>query len=77
MSTINFSDPDDVKEAFNATFEGQNKSAIVAQLMRQAVEQAALKERSRAAITRILKARPKSPVRSAKKLRAARESGRG
>lgn len=76
MSTVNFSVPDDVKDAFNATFEGQNKSAIIAQLMRDAIERAALKARSRAAIVRILRARPKAPVRSAKTLRAAREKGR-
>lgn len=76
MSMVNFSVPDDVKEAFNAVFAGQNKSAIVAQLMRQAVERAELKERSRAAIARILEARPSAPVRSAKTLQSARERGR-
>lgn len=76
MGTVNFSIPDDVKEAFNTVFDGQNKSAIVAQLMREAVERAELKERSRVAITRILQARPQAPVRSAKTLRAAREKGR-
>lgn len=30
MSTVSFSVPDDVKEAFNVTFAGQNKSAVVA-----------------------------------------------
>ena len=40
MSTIDFSVPEDVKEAFNATFAGQNKSAILAQLLREAVAQA-------------------------------------
>lgn len=38
MATINFSIPDEVKQAFNAAFAGQNKSAIVAELMREAVE---------------------------------------
>jgi len=38
MATMNFSIPDDVKEAFNKTFEGENKSAVVADLMRKAVE---------------------------------------
>lgn len=76
MGTVNFSIPDDVKDAFNAVFEGQNKSAIVTQLMREAVERAELKQRSRSAITRILQALPKAPVRSAKTLRAARGKGR-
>ena len=38
MVTVNFSVPDDVKEAFNEAFEGRNKSAIIADLMREAVE---------------------------------------
>ena len=28
MGTMNFSIPDDVKEAFNKAFEGENKSAV-------------------------------------------------
>ena len=77
MGTVNFSVPDDVKETFNAVFEGQNKSAIVTQLMREAVQRAQRKERSRAAIARILETLPQAPLRSAKTLRAAREKGRG
>ena len=38
MATMNFSIPDDVKEAFNKVFEGENKSAVVAGLMRRAIE---------------------------------------
>ena len=37
MATVNFSVPDEVKETFNQAFEGQNKSAIIADLMRRAV----------------------------------------
>jgi hypothetical protein len=33
----NFSVPEDVKQAFNAAFERQNKSAVIAELMREAV----------------------------------------
>ena len=40
MSTVNVSVPDDVNEAFDAAFKGQNKSAIVKQPMREAVERA-------------------------------------
>ena len=29
MGTMNFSIPDDVKEAFNRAFEGENKSAVI------------------------------------------------
>lgn len=76
MGTINFSVPDDVKEAFNAAFAGQNKSAVITELMREAVDRAERKQRSRAAITRILDARPKAPLRSARTLEAARAKGR-
>ncbi len=33
MSTVNFSVPEKVKQAFNETFQGQNKSGIVTELM--------------------------------------------
>ncbi len=38
MGTMNFSIPADLIQAFNETFRGRNKSAIVAQLMRDAIE---------------------------------------
>ena len=38
MAFVNYSVPDDVKEAFNIAFAGKNKSAVVANLMREAVE---------------------------------------
>ena len=38
MLTVNLSVPEDVKDAFNTAFEGQNKSAVIADLMREAVE---------------------------------------
>ena len=68
--------PDDVSEAFNAAFKGQNNRAIAKQPMREAVERAEGKERSRAAIICVHQARPTAPVRSAKAQRAAREIGR-
>jgi len=40
MSTVNYSVPEDVKKAFNKTFKNQNKSAIIAELMVEAVERA-------------------------------------
>jgi hypothetical protein len=76
MSTVNFSVPDDVKEAFNATFDGQNKSAIITALMREAVERAQRRQRSDAAISRIVQRHAAAPVRSGAALRTAREKGR-
>jgi len=76
MSTVNFSVPEDVKDAFNATFEGQNKSAVIADLMREAVERAHNKQKSQAAYLRILERRKRAPAITDKQFRAAREKGR-
>lgn len=76
MSTVNFSVPDDVKALFNATFEGQNKSAIIAELMREAVEREHQRRRKQQAYTRILARRENAPAFTEAQLRAAREEGR-
>jgi len=36
MATVNFSVPDDVKKAFNKAYAQQNKSAVIADLTRDA-----------------------------------------
>ena len=61
MSTVNFSVPEEVKRIFNETFEGQNKSAVIAGLMLEAVERAR---------------RKRTPTLTQKEFRAAREAGR-
>lgn len=76
MSAVSFSVPEDVKHSFNKTFQGQNKSAIIAGLMREAVERAERKQRHRQAVARILKRRRHAPTITQKKFRAAREAGR-
>ena len=76
MATVNFSVPDDVKEAFNEAFEGRNKSAVIADLMREAVERVRSGQRSREAIGRILERRRGRPVLSEEEIRAARLDGR-
>lgn len=53
MATMNFSVPDDVKEAFNKAFEGENKSAIVTRLMIEAIEEAERSRRSRDFVERL------------------------
>jgi hypothetical protein len=74
MATVNFSVPDKVKAAFNASFKGQNKSAVIARLMREAVEEAALKRRRRAAMNRILERRATLPAVSSRRVKAIREA---
>lgn len=76
MATVNFSVPDEVKKAFNETFEGQNKSAVIAELMREAVEHAHRRQKSHEAVGRILERRRSAPVRSDNEIRTAREIDR-
>lgn len=76
MATVNFSIPDEVKEAFNRTFAKQNKSAIIAELMRKAVEEAK-RQKQRAEAFQILTARrSRRSTVTDEEIRAAREEGR-
>ncbi|MCX7098064.1 MAG: hypothetical protein NTV43_09210 [Methylococcales bacterium] len=76
MSTMNFSIPDDVKNAFNEAYQGQNKSAVISELMREAVERAQRKQRSLDAVASILERRKHAPVLTEEEFRALREEGR-
>jgi hypothetical protein len=76
MPTVNFSVPEDVKQAFNAEFEGQNKSAVIAELMREAVARAQRRRVHKAAVARILAARNGAPPVSEAEYQAARQAGR-
>lgn len=76
MATVNFSVPDEVKEAFNKAYEGENKSAVIARLMREAVEEKARQERRRAAIRELLERRKQRPTATDEQIRVAREEGR-
>ena len=76
MSTVNFSVPDEVKQLFNETFRGRNKSAIIADLMLEAVERERTRVRSQAACRRILERRKHAPWVTEEAFRAAREAGR-
>ena len=75
MATVNFSVPEDVKTAFNETFKGRNKSAIIAELMREAVERVRRRQKGQEAIERILHRR-RAPVASGDEIRSIREEGR-
>lgn len=78
MTTVNFSVPEEVKDAFNATFAGQNKSAVIAELMREAVEREQRRQQHGNAVDRILARRVNAPRISMTEaeFRAAREEGR-
>ena len=76
MSTINFSVPDDVKEAFNKTFQGENKSAVLTRMMRDAVEERKRQQRRAVAVNAILRLREQSQAVTDDDIAKAREAGR-
>jgi predicted transcriptional regulator len=73
MATMNFSIPDDIKDRFNQAFHGNNKSAVIADLMVEAIERKDKQQRSQAAIERILERRKHAPFVTDEEIRAARE----
>ena len=75
MATMNFSIPDDVKEAFNATFKDENKSAVVTELMRRAIEQRSRAKRE-SLVEQMRRMRVDSPGFTSEQIRKAREEGR-
>ena len=76
MNTVNFSVPEDIKNAFNTVFEGQNKSAVIADLMRDAVARKQRRKLHCSAVNRILAHKSDAPRFSEAQFRAAREAGR-
>jgi glutamyl-tRNA reductase len=76
MATVNFSVPDDVKEAFNKAFKGENKSAILTRLMRNAIEERKRQKRRMTAINAILRLRSTSIAVTDDEIRKVRKIGR-
>ena len=76
MATVNFGVPDDVRDVFNETFKDRNKSSIIADLMREAVDRYRQREQSNRAIRRILERRRGRRAASDDDLRSARHAGR-
>jgi len=76
MATVNFSVPDDVKAAFDRVFGAQNKSAVIADLMRKAVAEASRRERREELFRRLTERRSRRRRLSDERIRAAREAGR-
>lgn len=62
MATVNFSVPEEIKARFNQTFSQTNKSAIIAELMARAVDEAEQKKASDPAVKRVLARRTKKPA---------------
>ena len=77
MATVNFSVPSDVRDEFNRCFAGENKSAILTQLMRDAIEKYKRQQRRGQAIERLLAFRQTQPAINQQQIRASREALRG
>ena len=76
MAAVQFKIPDEVEDAFNAAYAGQDKNAVITELMREAIERAERQQQRHAAIRRILDRRSQAPVRSESEIAAARREGR-
>jgi metal-responsive CopG/Arc/MetJ family transcriptional regulator len=76
MATVNFSVPDDVKSEFDRVFGAQNKSAVIADLMRKAVAEVKQRERREAIFRTLTKRRARRPTLSDAHFRASRAIGR-
>jgi hypothetical protein len=74
MATMNFSVPEDVKEAFNKAFEGENKSAVITRLMLRAIDEHARRRRAQGFVERLRRIRSKSRIVGEDEIKRARES---
>ena len=69
--------PDSVKRSFNETFRGRNKSAVIAELMQQAVEEEQRKARRAQAMDALLARRSERPATSDGEAQRVRDELRG
>jgi hypothetical protein len=72
MATVNFSVPDDVKMEFDKAFGDQNKSSIIADLMRRAVRERKLQIRRERLFRQFRVARSSRPTFTSEEVRKAR-----
>lgn len=76
MATVNYSIPQKVKDAFNRSFAGENKSAIIARLMQEAVDERQRQKRRAAAVEALLVLRGGQQPASDDEIASARAAGR-
>jgi len=76
MATVNFSVPDEVKAEFDKAFGDQNKSAVIADLMRRAVRERRLQSRRERLFRQLSSARNTRPSFSSEEVRRARAANR-
>jgi len=76
MATVNFSVPDEVKTEFDKAFGDQNKSSIIAELMRRAVRERQLQIRRERLFRQLSAARRNRPSITGEQVSKARSAGR-
>ena len=76
MATVNFSVPDDVKAEFDKVFGAQNKSAVIADLMRKAVAEVRRRKRREDIFRTLTQRRAERPALSDAHVRSSRTTGR-
>ena len=76
MATVNFSVPDEVKAEFDKAFGGQNKSAVIADLMRGAVAEVKRRRRREEIFRALTQRRAKRPSLTDAQTRTSRVTGR-
>jgi hypothetical protein len=76
MATVNFSVPDEVKAEFDKTFGDQNKSSIIAELMRRAVRERHLQIRRERLFRQLSSTRSSRASFSSDEVRRARAANR-
>ncbi len=76
MATVNFSVPDEIKAEFDRVFGAQNKSAVIAELMRRAVAEVKQRKRREDIFRLLTQRRRQRPSLSDEQIRQSRTSGR-
>lgn len=76
MTSLNISLPEDLKRRFFDAFPNENKSALIARLIDEAIERAERERSSRDAAERILARRREAPALTEATFRRLREEGR-
>jgi metal-responsive CopG/Arc/MetJ family transcriptional regulator len=76
MATVNFSVPDDIKSEFDRVFGSQNKSAVIADLMRRAIAEVKQRRRREDVFRLLTQRRKQRPLLTDEQIRISRMTGR-
>jgi hypothetical protein len=76
MATVNFSVPDDIKAEFDRVFGSQNKSAVIADLMRKAIAEVQQRNHRQDIFRLLTQRRTQRPSLSDEQIRLSRKARR-